>query len=481
VNPLIEKFKGYLSGTAFLVVFVGISWHTWFRSDSWWHLRAGKEILAGEFSYREHWSYLAEGRFWPNHEWLYQCFLYGQWWLSEKLFDAGYFIPILAAAAGMTLALYLMQPSLKTKKREELDYRIILPLSLLVFGLLMIKGIDGSVIRPQSFTFLFFAGLCWLLRNEKYKYIPLVMLVWANFHAAFLYGFALLFAALVANVYFWLKGDRSDLTILKKFLPYASAGVLLTLVNPLGFELWKHTMKSKEEYLDYGVIEWQAIFWFPFYLQWVIPLVIILLLVLYFRRDRIKEYSDVFDLLVAAGCLILGIAAIRNIPVILLGFLPLFILCLSPKGESIRYPTKKSLYSFAALGTIIALVFSIGGVESRKEKIQVSPLTKSDLIFIEDCVNRRGNLFTEYNSGGDIIWWIPSVKIFLDNRYDPYSKKMLGYNGLNMRARYEPVFEKYNIKCLAIRKPTPVVPRIFDRDGWTQYPSENWWIYEAPK
>src|SRR5687768_11078703 len=48
------------------------------QSDTWFHLRAGREIWeSGALVTYERFSHTAAGRPWQNHEWLSQLFLYG--------------------------------------------------------------------------------------------------------------------------------------------------------------------------------------------------------------------------------------------------------------------------------------------------------------------------------------------------------------------------------------------------------------------
>src|SRR5215813_13902112 len=48
------------------------------QSDTYWHLRAGQDIWrTHHVPLVETWSHTAAGRFWPNHEWLWQALSYG--------------------------------------------------------------------------------------------------------------------------------------------------------------------------------------------------------------------------------------------------------------------------------------------------------------------------------------------------------------------------------------------------------------------
>ena len=47
------------------------------QSDTYWHLRAGQDIwISHQVPLVEHYSLTAGGRFWPNHEWLWQAISY---------------------------------------------------------------------------------------------------------------------------------------------------------------------------------------------------------------------------------------------------------------------------------------------------------------------------------------------------------------------------------------------------------------------
>jgi len=106
--------------------------------DTYWHLRAGREIWQTlHVPLADHYSYTADGRFWPNHEWLWQA-------LSYALHRAGGF-PLLVA--GGAAAVGARVPSMATAA----NWVFILACTALVAWSVKNLGILSSVERLLRF------------------------------------------------------------------------------------------------------------------------------------------------------------------------------------------------------------------------------------------------------------------------------------------------------------------------------------------
>src|SRR3954468_22242678 len=72
------------------------------QSDTYWHLRAGQDFWrTHHVPLVETYSYTASGRFWPNHEWLWQA-------VSYALYRAGGMALLTAGAAAVVTAAFAL-------------------------------------------------------------------------------------------------------------------------------------------------------------------------------------------------------------------------------------------------------------------------------------------------------------------------------------------------------------------------------------
>ena len=153
------------------------------QSDTFWHLRAGQEIWrTHQVPLVDHYSYTAAGRFWPDHEWLWQAASYALYRLG------GMPLWVLGSAAVIVGACAIL-------------YRLCVgPASarVLLFALALPLATRAWALRPQLLTLLALSALLWLLVHGRHRWLPLLFLVWANAHGAVAMGVAVL--AAVAGV-----------------------------------------------------------------------------------------------------------------------------------------------------------------------------------------------------------------------------------------------------------------------------------------
>ena len=134
-----------------VLVVVGLTAMAPMQSDSWWHLRTGAEIvLRGEIPRTDMLSYAAEGRPWPNHEWLAQVVFYAAHGL------AGMRAVILLDVALVVLALGL---AIATARTSGASSRSVFAIGLLA----VLAGPWGWTIRAQSAALPLYAGTPWFL------------------------------------------------------------------------------------------------------------------------------------------------------------------------------------------------------------------------------------------------------------------------------------------------------------------------------
>ncbi len=148
--------------------------------DMWWHLRTGEAILQGGIPRQDIFSFTVPDNAWTTHEWLSQVFMWG-------VYRLGGFPGLILTFAGLTAVSYL------------LVYRAAAGRPYLAGFVVLLAATAAAIIwgvRPQIFNSLFIALFIYLierwrageLRQRALWWLPLLTLLWANFHSGYLLG-----------------------------------------------------------------------------------------------------------------------------------------------------------------------------------------------------------------------------------------------------------------------------------------------------
>ncbi len=373
--------------------------------DLWGHLRFGLDILqTGAIIHVDPYSYLPVGQRWINHE-----------WLAEVLFA-------LAWTAGGTPGLILLKMTVGFLTVAIL-YRHLRALQLRHIQATILLLLMGSpllipflfFVRPQIFTFLFFALLLLIIRHADigdYRWLwaaPPILILWANLHGGFLAGLGLLclWAALHLIVYRHAWGH---------IIPPTLVTIAATLVNPYGMDLLTFLLRTatvpRPEILD-----WQ-------------PLKLI----------SIYGLMYLLALMVSVGGLVLSSQPRRPVPLILFGItallpwmavrhLPLFsIASLVFTGEHAGSawnrlaPEKQRGHPipFWIAGLPIAIAAALLMLASTRNPHRIL-ITQDNLPTAAVALLKQsgvsGNLAVEFAWGEYIIWHLgPQIKVSMDGR-----------------------------------------------------------------
>src|SRR5262249_32501808 len=153
------------------------------QGDTWWHLRAGQEMWrARALLTVDTFSHTAAGTYWPNHEWLFEVLLYPVFALG------GVALVTLVCAAAATATWAIVWTQMPAPPRVRF---------LLTAGVL-VGAVGTWSPRPQVFSLLLLAATVALVRRRRYRWLPVIFLVWANLHGAVVIGGVALAAALAA-------------------------------------------------------------------------------------------------------------------------------------------------------------------------------------------------------------------------------------------------------------------------------------------
>jgi len=170
--------------TSLLAVFMILDLKRVRPNDFWWHLRAGELISAqGQIPHTDLFTFSQFGQPWVYQSWLAELAMA---WLY-RLGDLP--LVIFAHTLIVGLAFWLLFRVVLRAARGDMR---IAAVTLLAACLLNVENWD---VRPQMFSFLFFALTLYLIErhrrggsNRWLWVLPPVMLLWANTHGAFVFG-----------------------------------------------------------------------------------------------------------------------------------------------------------------------------------------------------------------------------------------------------------------------------------------------------
>jgi hypothetical protein len=473
------SFDALPIGLLFVVV-VARALFTGAEADTYWALRAGRDIwMTGHVPRFESYSFTAAGLPWPDHEWLWQALVYGLYRLGGMpLLTFGAAIVVIGA---VIIVYRLMVGAAST---QFVLLLLAIPLVSLVWAL-----------RPQILTLLGLAILVWLLARERLAWLPVLFLVWANAHGGVVLGGALLVAAWVTSLFFARfidgKAHRRRALRLTILVPICA---LMTAATPLGFGIFRFVLESEGRLRAARINEWRPAvpglsidggFW-------VIAVAFLVLLAWRLRRGLASRTAsrDVVwaDAVVVTCSLVLLPFAFRSLrhigPFLLLAPAAASRLLganfqwrRAPASSSPDHPgINAAIVGVAAVSAALA----IGIAWARPaEQLGWRPLPEGVLTAIRSC---RGPLYNHYNEGGYLVWFLPERKVFVDNRQDPFPLPFL-LEHLRVESGREPpwpLFERWGIRCSFLDASSPTTAAL-TQAGWrSAYRDDRWAVQTSP-
>ncbi|HKC51153.1 MAG TPA: hypothetical protein VKF60_10200 [Myxococcota bacterium] len=418
------------SGIALLAALLGAG--AWFQpsvagSDLWWHLAAGREIVARKaVPTVDHFSFSLAGQPWMHHEWLWGT----GYWLVYQL------APQAVALANLALIFAVFALWFGVALRHS-GSALAAGIALWAAAATCYWFLD---IRPHEVTLLF-VGIVVATRAlpwARWLWAPL-MALWCNLHGGFVFGFgAIGLFALVETLESSVESRRLrvDPTL---WLGVALAA-LAFLCNPWGWRILEYPVA----YLDAdspfrAILEWQPP---PFDLdprrfsgRFFALLVAAALgagLELRARARGGRSAGDVYLVALAAVSAWMALTSRRFIPLFALTSLPLVArLCGAAIAQlASRLPPGARLRVAAALPAL-ALVLALWlWHDVRMFPRPLERWTESHLypragLRYAQAVGAGPRVLNYYNWGGFIMLHAPELKVLIDGRANTiYSEKV---------------------------------------------------------
>jgi hypothetical protein len=422
-TALLERHLPVLASAALAMFFV---WFPLTDTDIWWHLAAGREMVAHKFwLYTDPFSYTPTRTPWIDLQWIFQLAAY----VLYKLGGAKAIVLAKLAAIGTTVVLIC---SIRTDRRYRWIAALLAPLLIFFARFLVVE-------RPILITIA--AIVLFILCFERYKQsnslrwlipIPFVYLLWVNSQGLSALGIFIIGA-------YWLemllekkcRFDRQLLTVTTVMAvtiaaslinPYGASGALLPLrlysrIHPAAANLYSTQVAENTPllalsgfdaryrmlvlYLSLGILASFAVNW---------------------RRMRLGH------LFLWLGFLYLAFCAQRNI--LLLGIVSLPILAINlaqaPFWKSIDAIPRTARRLMTIAATWCALMACAAPILIHARTVTMYPRHRwiSPFRFPEGAVQYlkthppKGQVFNSSWHGGYLIWQrYPENQVFIDGRF----------------------------------------------------------------
>jgi hypothetical protein len=410
------------------LLFIGVALLVWSAGRErlvqdpgiWWHLKLGRDMLAsGGVPRVDTLTWTRQGTPWVDQSWLFDL---GLAWVVDHWGWSGAVVLSVIAVGGIYACFC-----------AGLLRQGVSPLA--GFGAVFLAAGVGSLhfhCRPHLATlagvaFTLLATRAWH-RGKRWAIwmVPPVMILWANLHGGFLAGPLILATAGVGHA---LAGplDRQRKRELSSLCVVGVLSLLAVLVNPYGFDLYRHVWRLLVSSRVTDLIQEYR----PVALGggdgWVVELLIVCLIA---GPLVPRVRPELYDMAHALIWLHFGMGSVRQAPLMAFACAPVLALYidgwLKRESTEIRMPSWASVpagHARALAGGLVALLllalmlrFPLGGPSPRHWPFQ-------GLAALE-AVDPDARVFHDQDWGGFIeAQSVPRRKAFLDDRFELWGRR----------------------------------------------------------
>lgn len=418
-----------------------------YQTDFWHHLARGREIVTrGYIVNHDLFTFTIAGQPIQDANWVTQVIYF-------RLFTwGGISLVQLVNAAILAAALLVLVRNCRRMSGS-------LPASAAV-GVVAFLGIWPLIlIRPQSFSFLLFVLLYWVLtelpRTKALVLVPPVMMaLWANLHGGFAIGLVLIAAfagsalatAVVSNLKSIsgsqrreekqrpLKRNQRGIANQEEFAPFIYylttlfLSALATLANPYGWRVYQYVGVVASRAAGRHIEEWLP----PSPATWLgqaFFLSIIALLILFWLC---KRWPTILEIVLLLLFLPVACGSVRMVAWWWLATAPILATLLAEKfaadSQQPARPPQPSWTAALLLSAVVTVcVLSIPQLEAWNplfRGLRTSHRVESDLQAATAPL-QHGRIFARLEWGEYLDWQIgPAQRLFIDGRIEAYSEEI---------------------------------------------------------
>jgi hypothetical protein len=427
------------------------------------HITIGNYIINNsEIPTRDIFSHTMTGERLVPHEWLAQ--------LAFGVFHA-----LLELTGVVLLIAVLIAGTFILTYREMLRRNVFRILALLIAVLAAYTSSLHWLARPHIFTFLFTAVWAYQLENEKSKVwlFPLIMLVWANTHGAFIVGFVIWGGHMAGWLWEYLhKQSTKEIGI--KLAIIGTASFVVTFINPAGWHLWSTSVGFLgSQFLVDQTIEYQS----PNFHNWSTwPFLIMLALGILASsfNGRLRPHESIL----LAGWTVMSLYSARNIPLFAIITAPYIGTAIQGTIEKVsslqqvdqsmaRVENNLKGVFWPVLAIILLIIASYTQPNTANRFISNKfPVKATDWLKANP---QEGKMFNNFIWGGYILYrmW-PEQTVFIDGQTDFYGEALTREytQVMSLDEGWEAVLAKYDVSWVIVQSSQPLVRALQDEMGW---------------
>jgi hypothetical protein len=445
-------------------------------SDTGWHVRNGEAILAARSVPRaDAFSYTRAGEMWLSWE-----------WLSDAAFGASH---QLAGLSGVAL-IAAVAIAFTAYGSARLALALGGNLFLTAIGTVLLLGVTSMhwLARPHVFSWVF--ALLFLAAAERERRqtsgalwaLPAVAALWANMHASFLLGPAILFIYAVGE---WIarRGGR-------RFLTACLLSLSATFINPYGWRLHEHIFSYLQSgYLMDHIEEFRS---FSFHSAGAVYVELFLVVaalgtIALFRQ---RAFGPV---LLSIGMLHMSLYSARHLPTAAVLLLPLSVAALTVEIKN--WPGMKRFLEYSErlraidhkiygiLPMAIVLVLAGFGMNALASAGRVGFDAGTFPVHAADFLEKRNlnhdeweRVFATDQWGGYLIYRFNGrLKVFIDGRSDFYGQNLLQtYDQvIAIKPGWDGVLNQYDVRFVLIPPDSPLASALQLRADWKRVYSDT--------
>lgn len=441
-----------LSFSFFLINFFALD------SDYFWHIRAGEEMIHSHsvLNY-DVFSWYLHGKYWMSHEWLFEVFLYGLRCLFPLFHTAIYaFLCVFSCC-------FLLFFSNRRKYLKNIPFTL-----LWIFLFLCFCGYIQC--RPHLLSLNFLVLTIWFLYDlyhdedsKKIYFLPLITILWANFHGGssnLSYILCLLF--LLSGMFSFSFSKIYARRISKKqAFKYVLVMILCIgciCLNPHGIKmLWYPYLNLSNTLMLSNISEWQpTVLSEPSHYIYFCLLFIIIIVVL-FSKKKIRF----LDLLLFGAVCFLGLKSIRFWPYT---YVAATYFIFDYVGKRKYEPHTHILCVILGCAMIFVTFMNYHTICSH---LRYQPINDKMIQAIQKENPKK--LYNNYDYGGYLIY--RNILVFIDGRADLYSD----YNYQDyisicyLQDDYESLLKKYSFDYFLVNRRYPIATYLRYHDDYEEF------------
>jgi hypothetical protein len=474
ISPLLTSLLPRLDTAIFIILFLGTMMlgprMLNIDGDLGRHITVGNYIRSNlKIPVRDVFSHTMAGEPVIPHEWLAQLVFS----LANVLGGLNGIVLLTAIVIAFTFTLVYLE------MRRQNVYRIL----ALFFTLLAAYASSLHwLTRPHIFTFLFTALWAYLLEDERSKswLFPMIMLVWANTHGAFIAGFVILGGHIAGWLWEYLH-ERAALERGKQLALIGGLSFAVTLINPAGWRLWGTSVGYLgNQYLVDHTVEYQS----PNFHEpgtWPFLLLMVLGILALGFGGRMRAHQAILF----AAWTAMSLYSARNIPLFAIVTTPyigiatqvvfeksLFYQKLENRIANIESMLKGSLLPSIAVILLVSIFPPLPGTANQFDT-SVFPVSAVNWLQTHP---QKGKMFNHFVWGGYLLYrmW-PEKTVFIDGQTDFYGESLTRQYAqvINLEKGWKDILRKYDVSWAIIPPNQPLANALRDEMKWIVVYQDN--------